>query len=72
MFLLFENFNETCTDAALANILSICKRVLKLIQIIGPILAIVSLAFILIKYVINPEDKKQKNKIKNYIHNING
>ena len=43
MFLLFEDLNKTCTDAALANILAVCKNILKIIQIIGPILAIVSL-----------------------------
>ena len=65
MLLLFEDLNKACTDAALANILAICKNNLKLIQIIGPILAIVSLIVIFIKYVLNPEDKKQKNRIKN-------
>ncbi len=64
MLILFD-LNKTCTDAALASILLICKRILRLVQIIGPILAIVSLVIILVRLVSNPEEKKNKSRIKN-------
>ena len=65
MYILFDDLSKICSDVTLANILLICKRLLRLIQIIGPILAIVALAIVFVRYVINPEDKKLKNKIKN-------
>lgn len=58
---------NTCRDAGLANILGIIKKVLDLIQLIGPIIAIISLILILIKYITNPENKKLKGNIKNVV-----
>lgn len=55
-----------CNDAGLAHILGIMKDVLGLIQMIGPIIAIVGIVLALIKLMINPEEKKYKNLIRNW------
>lgn len=54
-----------CDDPALHNILIIVKRTLSLIQIIGPVICLVSLVMTIIFLVNNPEDKKAMAKIKN-------
>lgn len=56
-----------CKDPGLAGILLIMKRFLSLIQIIGPIIAIISLVSISVKSVANPENKKLKGAIKNWV-----
>lgn len=56
-----------CKDPGLAGILLIIKKALSLIQIIGPIIAILSLVFISVKFVANPENKKLKGAIKNWV-----
>ena len=56
---------NTCNDAALANLLAILKNMLSLIQLVGPIIALVSLTFIFVRLMSNPENKKLKNAIKN-------
>ena len=58
---------STCNDSALAVILPIARRVLTFIQIIGPILCIISLTISFVNLIINPEEKKEPNKIKNKI-----
>lgn len=63
--ILFDDLSKVCNDVALAHILSICKNILKLIQIAGPILAIIGLIITLVKYVADPLDKKLKNKLRN-------
>lgn len=57
----------TCSDASLATIVMITKRVLNIVQILGPILAIISLIITCINLVINPDNKKLFSKIKNSI-----
>ena len=54
-----------CNNAALGSILFIIKNIVNLIWIVGPILAIVSLAVNLTLLVKDPEDKKLPKKIKN-------
>ena len=54
-----------CSDVALGNLLSIIKNIVNIIWIVGPILAIVSLAVNLSLMVKDPDDKKVPKKIKN-------
>lgn len=58
-------FGVVCDDPGLANLLAITKRLLTLIQIIGPILCIIGLIIIFIQLINNPEEKKLKGKFKN-------
>ena len=58
---------EVCGSPEIAHILGIIKRVLNLIQLVGPILGIVGLILALIKLMMNPEDKKTKNSIRNWV-----
>lgn len=58
-------FGVVCDDPGLANLLAITKRLLTLIQIIGPILCIIGLIIIFIQLISNPEEKKLKGKFKN-------
>ena len=54
-----------CNDYSLANILSIVKRIILLIQIIVPILLIISGTLSLIKSMQNPDEKDNHKKIIN-------
>ena len=65
MFL--ASLGSACSDPALANILATVKRILSFVQIIGPILAIVSLSIHLVMLVKDPDDKDKKKLHK--IHN---
>lgn len=56
---------NTCSDAGLANVLAILKRLLDFLQLFGPIVAIISLVIIFIKLMSNPDNKKLKGNIKN-------
>ena len=56
-----------CNDPIMIHILGICKRILSVIQLVGPIVAMVALILNLIKLVMNPEDKKYKKAITNWI-----
>lgn len=58
---------ETCKDPGLAAILTIVKKALDLIQIIGPIIALISLSLILIKLIASPDNKKLKNAFRNWL-----
>lgn len=58
---------ETCGSPEIAHILGIIKNVLGKIQLVGPILGIVGLILALIKLMMNPEDKKTKNSIRNWV-----
>lgn len=58
---------EVCGSPEIAHLLGIIKRVLNLIQLVGPILGIVGLILALIKLMMNPEDKKTKNSIRNWV-----
>lgn len=59
------NIVSSCSDYALVGILSVVKRILQLIQIIGPILCIISLSIKFIHLMSQPDDKKQVSRIKN-------
>lgn len=63
MYLL--SIGSACNDAGLAAILAIVKRILTLVQIIGPILAIISGSIHLTMLMKDPDDKKRIPKIRN-------
>lgn len=54
-----------CNDYALSHVLYIFRMIMELIQIIVPILLIVSVIYNLIKLIINPDEKKNKKSILN-------
>ena len=56
-----------CYSTVLGNFFAIFKNILKLIQIIGPILMLIALSINLYTMVKDPEDKKTPKKIKNSI-----
>lgn len=56
-----------CSDSALAVILPIARRILTFIQIIGPLLCIISLTVSFVSLMMNPDEKKEPGKIKNKI-----
>lgn len=58
---------STCNDVALANILSVVKNILLIIQIVAPILLIITGVIEFTRLSINPEDKKGFRKILNKI-----
>lgn len=60
-----QDIINACGSSAIANLLSITKKALNIIQIIGPILAIVALAVCFIKLMTNPDEKKYKAGLKN-------
>ena len=62
-----EDIIEACGNIGIANLLSITKTVLNMIQIIGPILSIVALGIFFTKLIANPDDKKTKAGLKNSI-----
>jgi len=62
---MFLAITSACSDPALQAVLSVVKRVLSLIQIIGPILSVISLAIHITMLVKNPDDKKRLSKVKN-------
>ena len=57
----------TCGNPALANLFNIAQRIITIIQILAPILAIISLGINLTKSVMNPDDKKNFSMYKNWI-----
>ena len=58
---------NNCSSQGLYSILNILKNILTIIQIIGPILLIISLTITIIKLMNNPDEKKLKNNIKNEV-----
>lgn len=58
--------STTCSDPGLAQILKIIRTFLKLVQIIGPIIAMVALVMNLIKLMSNPDNKKYATLIRNW------
>lgn len=60
-----QDIIDSCGNIGIANLLNITKTIVNLIQIIGPILAMVSLAVCFIKLMTNPEEKKYKASLKN-------
>lgn len=61
------NILSACDDIAFGSIIQVVKNLLNLIQIIGPLLCMISLVMLFINYAQNPEDKKVPAKIKNSI-----
>ena len=59
------NMLSVCNNAFLGVLLKIVKDGLKLIQIIGPLLLMVSLGFTFVKLMQKPDDKKLFARIKN-------
>lgn len=59
------NILMSCSSPALWSTLNILQKTFTLIQIVAPILLIVSLIMTMVKIVNNPEDKKLVPKIKN-------
>ena len=63
--LILDDVLKYCSDASLARMLGIAKRILDMLQIVGPILCIISCIYIFIKMMINPEDKKLPKNLRN-------
>ena len=63
--LLISDIVSECSAPALSMMLSVARKILKFIQIIVPILLIISLTVSFIQLMSNPEEKKLKGKIKN-------
>ncbi len=61
------NVSKTCSDPALSNVLAPIKNFVNIIQIIGPILALIGLIYLITKLITNPEDKKVPKQIRNCI-----
>ena len=61
------NLLGNCGNPGLANLFYIAQSFITVIQIIAPILAIISLGINLTKSVINPEDKKNFSMYKNWL-----
>lgn len=57
--------NNYCTDYALAGTLYVIQRLVTIIQIVVPIILLISVSVMLTQMIINPEEKKNKNRIKN-------
>ena len=58
---------STCSAPALASFLSVAKKILLFVQLIGPLICIISLTISFINVVVNPDEKKEPAKIKNKI-----
>ncbi len=62
-----QDIIDACGSYAIANILSITKTIVNLIQLLGPIICMVALAINFTKLMSNPDEKKYKPIIKNCI-----
>ena len=58
-------YNASCEESAIGGIVSVIKNGLTIIQIVGPILALIMVSIRLFQLVKNPDDKKGLSKIKN-------
>ena len=67
MFFILDNVGSMCSDPGLANILSIIKKFVNMLWVVGPILAIIAAAINGFKLMSNPEEKKYKGLFKNSI-----
>ena len=65
--MLLLDISSSCSDPALAVALSIVKKFMTIIWIVGPILAIVGAVMAFFKLMSNPDEKKYKNLFKNMI-----
>lgn len=66
MFIL-DTISSVCSDPALAAILSIIKKVMNIVWIIGPILAIIGAVIAFVKLLSNPDEKKYRKLFQNMI-----
>lgn len=57
--------SNLCNSSAVLIFLVIFNKIINIIQIVAPILAIIALARLLLRLVLNPEDKKAKKQIFN-------
>lgn len=67
MMLFLLNVSSSCSDPGLAAILTVVKKFMNVLWIIGPILAIVGAGIALFKLMSNPDEKKYKGLFKNMI-----
>ena len=58
---------EKCSDPVMIYVLGIFKRILSIIQLVGPLVGLVSIGLNLFKLMINPDDKKNKSLITNWL-----
>ena len=58
-------YDISCNDTAIGGIINVVKNGLTIIQIVGPILALIMISVRFFQLVKNPEDKKGLAKIKN-------
>ena len=56
--LVLDNIISTCSDPGLGVVLSVFKRMINIIQIVGPIVFLLVLAINFTKLMMNPEEKK--------------
>lgn len=61
------NIVGTCNDPALIGILSVTRKILEIIQIVVPILLLISISLTFMKLVAKPDEKKYLKNIKNSI-----
>ena len=64
--MLILDLTAVCGSYAVATLLSVFKRTLNLIQMIGPIVGIIALIINFTKLMIIPDEKKLKNVIRNW------
>lgn len=64
--MLILDLTAVCGSYAVATLLSVFKRALNLIQMIGPIVGIIALIINFTKLMIIPDEKKLKNVIRNW------
>ena len=64
--MLILDLTAVCGGYAVATLLSVFKRALNLIQMIGPIVGIIALIINFTKLMITPDEKKLKNVIRNW------
>lgn len=64
--MLILDLTAVCGSYAVATLLSVFKRALNLIQMIGPIVGIIALIINFTKLMITPDEKKLKNVIRNW------
>ena len=61
------NIVGTCNDYALIGILSVVRKILEIIQIVVPILLLISISITFMKLVARPDEKKYLKNIRNSI-----
>lgn len=64
--MLILDLTAVCGSYAVATLLSVFKRALNLIQMIGPIVGVIALIINFTKLMITPDEKKLKNVIRNW------